>query len=49
MAGAHAVEVGTANFVNPRATEEIVDGISLYLKTNKISSLEQLRGSLILS
>ncbi|TBV80313.1 MAG: dihydroorotate dehydrogenase [Desulfobulbaceae bacterium] len=49
VAGAHAVEVGTANFVNPRATEEIVDGISLYLKTNKISSLEQLRGSLILS
>lgn len=44
MAGAEAVAVGTANFYNPYATVEIIDGIRQYMKENKISSLEEIRG-----
>lgn len=44
MAGAEAVAVGTANFHNPYATVEIIDGIEQYMKENLISSLEEIRG-----
>lgn len=44
MAGAEAVAVVTANFHNPYATVEIIDGIRQYMKENKISSLEEIRG-----
>lgn len=44
MAGAEAVAVGTANFHNPYATVEIIDGIGQYMKENLISSLEEIRG-----
>ena len=36
MAGASGVAVGTANFHNPMATVEIVDGIAAYMKKNNI-------------
>ncbi|MGH9774101.1 MAG: dihydroorotate dehydrogenase [Candidatus Acidiferrales bacterium] len=42
LAGASAVEVGTAHFVDPRASEQMVDGLSklcLHEKVNKISAL----------
>ncbi len=45
ICGATAVAVGTANFVNPRATLEIIDGIKKYLKENKIGSIKELIGS----
>jgi dihydroorotate dehydrogenase (NAD+) catalytic subunit len=35
IAGATAVQVGTANFVNPGATMEIIDGIADYLVAKK--------------
>lgn len=44
MAGASAVAVGTANFHNPYAMIEIIDGIGRYMKENSISSLEEIRG-----
>lgn len=44
MAGAEAVAVGTANFHNPYATVEIIDGIRQYMKENRISSLKEIRG-----
>ena len=44
MAGATAVSVGTANFVNPYATIEIVDGITKFMKDNGIKSLDEIRG-----
>lgn len=44
MAGASVVAVGTANFNNPYATIEIIDGIGRYMKENSISSLEEIRG-----
>ncbi len=47
--GARAVQIGTANFVNPRATEEIVDGLSRYLVENNISDINEIIGSLRIS
>ncbi len=46
IAGATAIEVGTANFINPRTTEDILVGISDYLKENKMDSIQKLIGSL---
>lgn len=44
MAGATAVSVGTANFVNPYTTIEVVDGIKKFMEDNGISNLEEIRG-----
>lgn len=46
IAGASAIQVGTANFVNPRCTMEIIDGIADYLREKKIGSVKELIGSL---
>ena len=46
IAGASAVAVGTANFVNPRAPLDIIHGIHAYLKQNGIGSIADLVGSL---
>jgi dihydroorotate dehydrogenase (NAD+) catalytic subunit len=46
IAGATAVQVGTANFVNPRATMQILDGIEAYLSENRLASIMQLVGTL---
>lgn len=48
IAGAGAVAVGTANFVNPTATMDILDGIEEYLISEGISDINQLVGSLTL-
>ncbi len=44
MAGATAVQVGTANFVNPHVTEEIVDGLADYCRRHNVSDINELRG-----
>ena len=44
MAGATAVTVGTANFYNPYATVEIINGIQKYMKENQICSLDEIMG-----
>jgi len=46
IAGASAVQVGTANFVNPRCTMQIIEGIAEYLRTNGLATLRELVGSL---
>jgi len=46
LAGASAVAVGTANFVNPTACQEIVEDLEKYLLEEKISSIDQLVGAL---
>ncbi len=46
LAGATAIQVGTANFVNPRASEEIVDGIGRYVMDEKLISVRELIGAL---
>ncbi|MCD5401489.1 dihydroorotate dehydrogenase, partial [candidate division NPL-UPA2 bacterium] len=43
LAGATAVAVGTANFVNPRAALEVVEGIRKYLEEKKIQDVNSLR------
>ncbi len=48
LAGASAIEVGTANFIDPQISEKIVDGIDEYLEKNHISSVKELIGGLIL-
>ena len=48
LAGATAVAVGTVNFVNPRASLEIIDGIRDFLMEQRIPSVKELIGSLIL-
>lgn len=44
MAGATAVSIGTANFYNPYATIETVEGIEAYMKKNKIEDIHDLIG-----
>ena len=46
IVGACAVQVGTANFVNPRATLEIVEGLKCYLVENNIADINHIIGSL---
>ena len=46
IAGASAVQVGTANFVNPRCTMEIIDGIEDYLREKGVASVRELVGSI---
>ena len=45
LAGATAVAVGTANFVNPAATVEVVDGIRDYMVKYGIKDLKELTGA----
>jgi dihydroorotate dehydrogenase (NAD+) catalytic subunit len=46
LAGASAIQVGTANFFNPRAVEEIVNGLEKYLRDMGYSSIKNLIGDL---
>lgn len=46
LAGATAVAVGTANFINPKASMEIITGLKDYLLKKKIRSVLALTGSL---
>ena len=46
IAGATAVQVGTASFVNPRAAGEICEGIEDYLRRQGVSSIQDLTGTL---
>jgi dihydroorotate dehydrogenase (NAD+) catalytic subunit len=46
MVGAQAVEIGTANFVNPRVTLEVIEGIRNYCVENGIRQIGEIVGSL---
>jgi dihydroorotate dehydrogenase (NAD+) catalytic subunit len=46
IVGAQAIQVGTANFANPRATLAIVEGLEAYLAERKLSDIRQVIGSL---
>ena len=46
IAGATAVSVGTASFIEPDCTAKIVDGIKNYCSRKKIKSITELTGSL---
>ena len=47
IAGATAVEVGTANFVDPNVTEKIIDYIDDYCHRHNISSMRELIGGMM--
>lgn len=44
MAGATGISVGTANFVNPMATIEIIDGMKRFMEHNKIQDINDIIG-----
>jgi len=46
IAGASAIQVGTANFVNPRASMDILSGIEQYLRDHRINDIKSLIGLL---
>lgn len=45
MAGASAVQVGTASFVNPRAAIEVLDGLAAWLDAEGVDSLTEIIGA----
>jgi len=48
IAGARAVQVGTANFVKPRASLDIIAGLRKYCIDHDVQKVEDLIGTLIL-
>lgn len=44
MAGSSCIQVGTANFVNPKIGLEIIDGIEKFMKKEGIKTLDEIRG-----
>jgi len=46
IAGATAIQVGTANFVNPHATTDIIDGIEKFLLEKNIEKISDVIGTL---
>ncbi len=47
LAGATGVAVGMANFTNPTATIDVLNGIEDYMIRHRFNSIEELRGSLV--
>ena len=45
MAGASAIQIGTINFVNPRAGIEIIEGIEAFLRQEGIEDVQELVGA----
>jgi len=45
LAGATAVQVGTANFVNPGITKEIISGIEKYMAAHKVKGIKDIVGA----
>lgn len=48
LAGSAAIQVGTANFLNPQITVKMIDGLKEYSKRNNINNISELTGSLII-
>ena len=46
IAGARAVEVGTASFVNPRSTLDVLEGLRRYCREKSIDRIDEIIGSL---
>jgi len=46
ICGASAIQVGTANFINPKAPIEIIEDLKKYLAKNRIGGVNKLIGSL---
>jgi dihydroorotate dehydrogenase (NAD+) catalytic subunit len=46
LAGASAIEVGTAHFVDPRASERIAEGLEMWCRQERVFEISSLRGNL---
>ena len=46
LCGAVAIQLGTANFVNPKATTEVLLGLEKYITKNKIKTIKDIVGTL---
>jgi len=46
LAGASAIQIGTANFIDPTITMKVIDGINEYLDENKFESIKDIIGAL---
>ena len=46
LPGASAIQVGTANFIDPMATQHIIAGIDNYLDRHKFKSIKEIIGGL---
>jgi dihydroorotate dehydrogenase (NAD+) catalytic subunit len=46
LAGATAVAVGTANFVNPKVAEDVITGIKDYLERKGIGDVKEIIGGM---
>ena len=44
LCGASCVQIGTANFVNPKASIEIINGLKDYCEKNKLKSISEIVG-----
>jgi dihydroorotate dehydrogenase (NAD+) catalytic subunit len=47
IAGATGVQIGTANFVNPRTTLDVIEGIERYLERHGVKDIRDLVGTLV--
>lgn len=47
LAGASAVEIGTANFVNPKVTVEAIEGLKNYMINHDVKDVNELIGGLL--
>jgi len=45
LVGASAIQIGTANLINPKISKEVLQGIKKYLAQNKIDRIQKLVGS----
>ena len=46
LAGASAVQIGTANFIDPSISEKVIDGIEDYLQRHSFNSVQDIIGAL---
>ncbi len=45
LVGASAIQIGTANLINPKTGQEVIEGIKQYLIRNKINQIQELIGA----
>jgi len=46
IAGAVAVQIGTANFINPHTTTDVIDGIETFLMERNVSDIADIIATL---
>ena len=45
MAGASAIQVGTATFANPHVMQDILDGMESWMQANGVQNIAEIRGA----